>query len=431
MKMKTFSPEKNTGNYLEAGYGEKKITPPLGTDLAGFGFYLDRRSTVVRDELKARALYLKNEENALLLVSLDLLGLTVELSDRIRKILSGELGLPPANILLACTHTHSGPAVQPLPGLGKVNPAYVRTLPPAILEACLKARASLEKATFGYHHEAIEPIGYNRRLNDFSEIDPWLRVGIFKLKKGAIFLLNYACHPVTLGPSKEISSDWPGAAVRALEKSGHRSMVLQGFCGDIDPVSYLNRRLGHTRKDYELYGQIIASRALKSEKHARYSSAVNLRAVEERIKLPLSVFPREDLEKEVASAEEANRQFPNAKRIVQLWRQKVEKVHQLFLESPWLENVPVQALDIGGMKLVGLPGEPFCSLGIKLRQKWPRLITAGYANGDVGYLPTRAAFTIPGDYACYCAPKFYGSFSFSPELEATLIEASHRLLKSL
>ena len=35
-----------SGSSLQAGYGEKTITPPLGTDLAGFGFYLDRRATM-------------------------------------------------------------------------------------------------------------------------------------------------------------------------------------------------------------------------------------------------------------------------------------------------------------------------------------------------------------------------------------------------
>lgn len=418
-------------DYLLAGYGEQTITPPLGTDLAGFGFYLDRRATAVRDQLKARALYLENRKAALLLVSLDLLGLTVDFSDRVRQQLAFTLKLSTSQVLLACTHTHSGPAVQPLPGLGQVDRAYVRSLPEAILEASLKAYSSAEKASFGHHLEAVEPIGYNRRLNDFSEIDPWLRTGIFKLKDHSIFLLNYACHPVTLGPGREISSDWPGAAARALEKSGHRALVLQGFCGDIDPVSYLNRRLGHTRDDYELCGRIIASRAMKSLKYASFSPDINLEAVEERIRLPLSVFPKIDLEKEVAAAREANRQFPNAGRVIQIWKKKVRKIHDRYLRSPWLENVPIQALAIGGLRIIGFPGEAFCGLGLKLRSSFPELMTVGYANGDVGYLPTREAYKTRNDYACYCAPKFYGSFNFSPEVETVLLRAGRRLLKGL
>lgn len=416
---------------LKLGYGEKKITPPLGTDLAGFGFYLDRRSTVVRDELKARALYLQNEKNELLLLSLDLLSLSVEQADRIRKMISKKLDISFSHILLACTHTHSGPAVQALPGLGEINKNYVRSLPQSLFEAALKAKRDLEPASFGHHLEAIEPIGYNRRLGSFAEIDPWLRVGIFKLKKKHIFLLNYACHPVTLGPTKEISSDWPGAAVRALEWFGFGGLVFQGFCGDIDPVSYLNRRLGNTRADYNLCGSIIVGRALKSLKYVNFASQVALSVAEERIKLPLAIFPKKNLDKETEAALEANKQFPNAKKVISLWRRKIEKNYDYYLSHPWMDNVPLQAMRIGEMKIIAWPGEPFCAFGLKLREKWPDLMTIGYANGDVGYLPTAEAYKTPNDYACYCAPKFYGTFNFSPRIESILLESSHRLLASL
>ena len=418
-------------NELKVGYGDKKITPPLGTDLAGFGFYLDRRSTVVRDDLRARALFLNNGKTSLLLISLDLLSLSVGWADRVRKLIARKIGLKPQNILLACTHTHSGPAVQPLPGLGKVNKEYVRSLPPAILEAASRAARSLLPASFGFHLEAIEPIGYNRRLGNFMQIDPWLRVGIFKTSRKTIFLLNYACHPVTLGPTKEISSDWPGAAVRTLEWFGFNGILLQGFCGDIDPVSYLNRRLGNTKADYDLCGSIVAGRALKSLKYVHLSRQVELGAREERIKLPLAVFPRKNLDKEEEAALEANKQFPHARRVIRIWRRKIEKVHDRFRKNPWLENVPIQAMRIGEMKIIAYAGEPFSALGLKLREKWPDLMTVGYANGDVGYLPTAEAFETPGDYACYCAPKFYGSFNFTPKVESVLLEASHHLLSSL
>jgi len=83
------------------------------------------------------------------------------------------------------------------------------------------------------------------------------------------------------------------------------------------------------------------------------------------------------------------------------------------------------------MQILGLPGEVFCSPGIKLREKFPALMTAGYANGDVGYLPTEEAYLNPDDYACYCAPKFYGLFNFTPKIELTLIEESSQLLSSI
>ncbi|MFA4926586.1 MAG: hypothetical protein WC524_08065 [Candidatus Aminicenantales bacterium] len=424
--------EKNRAtDYLQAGYGEIDITPPLGTDLAGFGFYLDRRATIVRDRLKARSLCLQGKEETILILSLDLLSLSVDFADRCRRQISRETGIPFKNILLACTHTHSGPAVQPLPGLGKINREYVRRLSGLFLEAARKARANLEEAEVGFQAEAVEPIGYNRRLNSFSPIDPWLKTGIFKQKKRTIFLLNYACHAVTLGPTKEISSDWPGAAVNEIERSGNKALVLQGFCGDIDPVTYLNRRLGATREDYYLSGRIIAARALKSVKYTKFRKDVVLKSAENRIRLPLSVFPWEDLERETAAALEANQQFLHAARVISLWRKKIEKHYKAFASSPWLENVPVQAIRVGEMRILCLPGEAFCSLGLKLREKFPSLMTAGYANGDVGYLPTEEAYLNPDDYACYCAPKFYGLFNFAPAVEKVLIEESSRVLSSI
>jgi len=422
---------KNKVSTLRAGYGEIDITPPLGTDLAGFGFYLDRRATIIRDSLKARALGLESGEDRVLIIALDLLSLAVDFADRCRRQISARTGVPFKNILLACTHTHSGPAVQPLPGLGKISREYVRKLPAALLAASRQALPKMQEAEFGFHAEAVEPIGYNRRLSSFSPLDPWLKVGIFRQKKHSIFLLNYACHAVTLGPTKEISSDWPGAAVSELEKAGHRALVLQGFCGDIDPVTYLNRRLGATREDYYLAGKIIAARALKSIRYTTWKKNMALQAAENRIRLPLSVFPRENLDLETAAALEANQQFPHAARMIRLWRKKIEKHYETLAASPWLDNVPVQAIKVGEMPILGLPGEAFCSLGLKLGEKFPGLMAAGYANGDVGYLPTAEAYLDSADYACYCAPKFYGLFNFTPAVESVLIEESSRILSSL
>jgi len=87
--------EKNRAtDYLQAGYGETDLTPPLGTDLAGFGFYLDRRATVVRDRLKTRSLCLQGKEETILILSLDLLSLSVDFADRCRRQISRETGIP-------------------------------------------------------------------------------------------------------------------------------------------------------------------------------------------------------------------------------------------------------------------------------------------------------------------------------------------------
>lgn len=416
---------------LRAGYGEMIITPPLGTDLAGFGFYLDRKAERVLDDLKVRALYLDDQTTRLLIISCDLLGLTVTQADRIRGQVGAALGLPARHILLACTHTHSGPATVAMPGLGRVNRNYVRHLPQAIMKAAELAAASGEESEFGFGMEAAEPIGFNRRRKNFTEIDPWLKVAVFRRKDCRFFLLNYACHAVTLGPTKEVSADWPGALVREIESGGDRGLFLQGFCGDIDPVVYLNRRLGAKAADLDLYGNVLAARARKAQDLAASISGTRLGAIERRVRLPLLVPSKGDLKKEAEAALESNHEFPRVRKIIRDWRERAETRHAEFRKSPWMENVPLQAIAVGGLKILGLPGEVFCGYGLRLRRSWPALMTAGYANGDVGYLPTRRAYGTPADYACYFAPKFYALFPFSPAVETILLRESRSLLASL
>ena len=51
-------------------------------------------------------------------------------------------------------------------------------------------------------------------------------------------------------------------------------------------------------------------------------------------------------------------------------------------------------LQIGPAVVVGLPGEIFAELGLHLKAALPDrpVLVAGYANGNVGYVPTRAAY---------------------------------------
>jgi hypothetical protein len=414
-----------------AGYGEKIITPPLGVELCGYGFYLNRRAESVQDDLKARAVVLKSGPGTLALISCDLIGFSVEMADKIRRRAAEKLGIPAANVLLACTHTHTGPATLSLPGLGDPDPAYLLSLPEAILDAVEKASSDLGAAGFSSAREAVEPIGFNRRLMNFQDIDPYLKMGFIHKKNQTIFLLNYACHAVTLGRSPRISADWPGALVRELEKDGHRAIVFQGFCGDIDPVVFLNRWGSGTEDDLLLYARILADRAKKALKSAAVSNEVRLRAAERRFRVPLNVCRRDDIEAEACFFLEKNKSFPLADRFAEEWKQQALERHGDFWQTPYLEGVPIQALAVGDCRIIGQPGEIFCRLGLNLMAEYPSLLTIGYANGDIGYIPTASSFEDTGDYACYCAPRFYTLFPFAADVERIFLKESREALAAL
>jgi len=416
---------------LAVGYGERIITPPLGVDLCGYGFYLDRKAERVRDDLKVRVLTLKSEDQALALASCDLIGFTVDFSDSVRQAIARQHNIPAHSVLLSCIHTHSGPATQSLPGLGEVNESYLKKVKRAIEEACGQAFDQMKDTDFVYAFEAVEPIGYNRRLKNFEGIDPMLKVAVFRQKSQKIYLLSYACHPVVLGPMKKVSADWPGAMICQIEKKGYRAIFFQGFSGDIDPVSQWNRWGAGTDLDLELYGQWLSRRVFKAEKYAVEPSRNSLKAVETRLAIPLRIPSKNQMEKEAAEFAKSYAQFPGGSRFAEEWKEKALDRASVLRSKPYLENVPLQAMAVGPLKFLGIPGEIFCGLGLKLQRKWHPLFPLGYANGSIGYIPTRKAFKNPADYACTCAPKFYSLFPFTPDIEKILIRESDRLLDSL
>ncbi len=416
---------------LQVGYGEKIISPPLGLDLAGYGFYLDRKAESVLDDLKARALVLRSAGRSLVLISCDIIGLAVDDADAIRTAIAAAHHVPTANVLLASTHTHSGPATQPMPGLGDVDAAYMKRLRNLIVEAADAAAGVLRPAEFSYALEAIEPLGFNRRKKDFCGVDPVLKAAIFRTRDNTIHLLNYACHAVVFGRKTHVSADWPGAVVREIEKAGDQAVFYQGFCGDIDPVLQMNRWGEGTAEDLFMIGDFVRRRLEKAGRYAVRQPDIRLAAAEHRIELPLNIYDKRTIERQAADFEKEYGQFPGAGRFAGGWKARALEAAPARRKSPRLRNVPVQALAVGGLKIIALPGEFFCEIGLKLQKTDAPLMPIGYANGNIGYVPTDKDFRDAADYACTCAPMFYQIFPFEPGIERIFLRESRKLLRSL
>ncbi|MGZ5479360.1 MAG: hypothetical protein ACXWGZ_07170 [Candidatus Aminicenantales bacterium] len=416
---------------LTVGYGERVVTPPLGVDLAGYGFYLDRKAASILDDLKCRAVHLKSGDRSLLLIGCDVIGFTVGDADTIRGRIAAAHGLPCEAVLLAATHTHCGPATQPMPGLGDIDPAYMRRLGALILEAAAEAVSAPRPAEFSYALEAIEPLGYNRRKKDFSGIDPVLKAAIFRTPDRKLYLLSYACHAVVFGRKSHVSADWPGAVVREIERTGHRAVFFQGFCGDIDPVIQMNRWGEGTSDDLFDIADLVRRRLVRAERYAVPQPEPRLAASELRIDIPLTVYDKRTIEREAASFEETYSQFPGAARFARDWRKRALAAAPVLRQSPEVRSVPVQALAVGGLKLIALPGEFFSQIGLKLQKTEAPLVPIGYANGNIGYIPTDRDFRDRADYACYCAPMFYQLFPFEAGVERTFLAAARKALRSI
>lgn len=90
------------------GFNEIDITPNWNTELVGFD-RKDNTSKGILDRLCAQVLIFKDGLNTNALITIDNLGLTVELCKKLRKQVSIELKTDIENIMICFSHTHSAP----------------------------------------------------------------------------------------------------------------------------------------------------------------------------------------------------------------------------------------------------------------------------------------------------------------------------------
>ena len=364
---------------MRAGYGKTEITPPLGVELAGYGYYLKRRATRVDDPLFVRAVALEDRGRTYVVVSCDILGLNRGIVGRVRAALLDKHAIPPSHVLIVSIHTHTAAPAIAHEGCGEVCPEYVETLPGAILAACEDALSDMRRVT-SLHFSMGRLDGqyaYNRAAEDGPVDDCARGFLLSRSERAPIELISYACHPVCRGRSTGVSADYPGRVCRMAEEKGVLPVYLNGLCGDIDPL---------TRED----GARIDA----------FAAAI-LSALTDEMELPMRVFggevadeirllpvSREDIESAAERAASRPDAIPGTDRVARAWeREMLSK----FDDLPSREPISVHYLVLGGVPVAALPFEGFCAIGQKIRDVLgdTRALTLGCADELLGYLPTR------------------------------------------
>ena len=140
---------------LSAGVARRIITPPKGIFLIGYG---DRSkgNIGVHDDLTATALVLDDGMTRVAIVALDILTINEFIVDRIRARLTS------TEILLCCSHTHSGPIAYADERSSRQNRNYINSLVDNIVEAVNEAQANIKPAYLEYSSGDAN-IGINRR----------------------------------------------------------------------------------------------------------------------------------------------------------------------------------------------------------------------------------------------------------------------------
>ncbi len=408
------------------------LTPELGVPLMGYGARVGRARSVA-DRLHARAIALDDGgPSSLIAVSADLCLIAPEQAIDVRERIGAATGVPTSRILVACTHTHSGPDT----GLGELLagnpvPAHVPALLEGVATAAIEAWRRREPATFTWTR-AQARIGRNRRVAD-APIDEGIEVLRVDATSGRpiAVLFRHSCHGTVRGhDSLEISADWPGAAASAIESStGAIAVFLLGAHADVDPrtrglmdLAIPGQSVGLGAEAVRVLGREVADavvQALASAASEPMDSAP-VTAGSRTVRLPIHLGDRtpaaaraglEQRKLEIAKllgtsadslprtselwdfASAATRDLPvdeARERIAQVRLYIRDKTSPFFVQNRRELDVEVQVLRIGRAVLLGLPLEPTTQVGLDWRDRFgPDRIGAviGIANGWLRYLP--------------------------------------------
>jgi hypothetical protein len=362
------------------------------------------------------------------LVSCDLIGVSRELTAQVREAVTQQTGIPGPSVLVACSHTHAGPATIRVRGCGEVDDAYLATVPGRIAEAVVDAWEGLRPAEIGFATGEVAGLGHNRVEGESGPLDTGLTVLAVRGKGDGAPLataFNVTAHGVTQQSSNTlISADWPGEASRALTELGGEALYLPGSCGDVNPV------LAHTGRSAEA-GALVAERVRELLAATTYTEQASCSAAVQEVGLPLSPIGPGELQ---GIAEAARTRLD----LADTPESRATRMHAR-MELGWAETMlrrqaegraeeslrtEVQALRIGAGLFLAHGSELFCEYGLELNRRWaPRpTFVVGYANDFVGYVPDPEDFA-RGGYAAATVPQMCDQYPFSTDVGARLVEA--------
>ena len=206
------------GLAMKAGVSKRDITVPE----------LLEGAPNVHDPLFARVLALDDGDNAVAIICLDLADVFFpEVWQKIRN----ELGI--ARVLINCSHTHSD-------GRNSRKEGWEKKVGEIIFETVKEAYADMIPVSLHTGRAEVQ-IGHNRYGDSFTqEIVPWVNMLEARGGDGRPFavLFEHATHPVMTTGTGTISADFPGYAIRHIDKElGDvvMTMFAQGCAGNINP----------------------------------------------------------------------------------------------------------------------------------------------------------------------------------------------------
>jgi len=354
---------------FRAGIAVQDVTPdPLLPVSGGIGPSKTAREKI--GKLTVRAFVLENNGTRVAICSTDFLGFPGVLCNKVRALVPS---IPPKNILIGATHTHSAPDCYGFPdrsGKSAIDIKYVNGVCVKLADAINEAFDKLQpaririatgnakgKIAYNYYAEQL----YDPRCNVIQALDA--------KDKPFATLINYACHPEIIGSNRGIlSPDFVGPLYdRIKERGGGTGIFMNGALGGMVTADCR----GSNGKDIQTgdecirIGHLLADESLRIVADAPVLTNPHLFCASTTIEFPV--------ESELLRA------------IIKLSPLSFELDESRYITSQ------VNVVNIANAQILTIPGEALPNIGYYLKRKMHgrHNFLFGLTNDAFGYILTK------------------------------------------
>lgn len=400
---------------LLAGLSRRVITPPPGIFLMGYGSRV-QGNIGAHDALYATTVVFTDGSASAALLTVDHTFINARIVAQLKARIHSACGIAPEAVFVCCSHTHAGPVGYADEESRPEDRAYIDLLVNRLLESVVEAqdqarpvtlRGGWDEARININRREQTPEGVIIGQNPGGPVDHSVQALQLVDESGQLLatLVNYACHPVVMGPLNRLASaDWVGAMRATIETSqpGY-CLFVQGATADVNPRKM--RWTVDSWDEVEEQGQAVGEAALRACEKAGPLAAGPVRAQQNTYWLKLlpakgynaqirAFLPDAQTDDEIRAA--IQHEFP--------WHTALET-----RTDGTYAAMNAGTLKIGAWALAALETEPFTETGLAVKAASPARMTffAGYTNGCNSYLPVRSAYDT-GGYEVETAPLFYG-----------------------